>query len=43
MLTNTSKHKEYPIWRYAVLYSELESRLNALSAKYPTHMRIEKK
>ena len=42
MLINTSKHKEYPIWRYAVLYSELEGRLKALAAKYPANFRFDK-
>jgi hypothetical protein len=42
MMINTSRHKEYPIWRYAILYSELEGKLSALAAKYPSRMRFEK-
>jgi hypothetical protein len=42
MLINTTKNKEYPIWRYAVLFSELEGKLNVLTAKYPMNMRVEK-
>lgn len=41
MLISTTPGREYPLWRYAVLYSELEDRLAVLQEKYPNHVRIE--
>ncbi len=42
MVIDMKEGKEYPLFRNAVLYSELEDKLKALTEKYPSNMRVEK-
>ncbi|SDT38301.1 Zinc carboxypeptidase [Paenibacillaceae bacterium GAS479] len=42
MLITTTPGREYPLWRYALLFSELEGKLNELREKHPSYVRIEK-
>jgi len=42
MIIDMTNGKEYPLWRNAVLYSELEERLDGIAKRYPANVRIEK-
>jgi len=42
MIINSAEGREYPLWRHAALYSELEEKLNKLIELYPNQIRIEK-
>jgi len=41
MVIGKNKGQEYGLWRYAVLFSEIEGKLKALKEKYPENLRYD--